>query len=163
MMVKTLKRVQSFTYPEAREASERRVKCAAVAAEQLLNCFVLLWRKLCWCFTHLFPLYADPPLQYLFLRHDHCIYIYKKRRIFNLEKVTLNVFNSWSNRNNYTMSMCIQIRGTIGAVTRDTFYKYIGGKKAVYSHPDVVTYSLFASRWPDIYEGGRLDTTAGCF
>ena len=47
MMVKTLKRVQSFTYPEAREASERRVKCAAVAAEQLLNCFVLLWRKLC--------------------------------------------------------------------------------------------------------------------
>lgn len=66
--------LQSFTHPEATEAVKCRVERAAVAAEQLLNGVLLLGGELHQRFKLLLPLDADPPLQYLHLRHDHYKY-----------------------------------------------------------------------------------------
>lgn len=63
--------MELLTHPEATEARKCRVEGAAVATEQFLNRVFLLGWKLRRCIDYLLLLDLDPPLQNLFVRHDH--------------------------------------------------------------------------------------------
>lgn len=54
--------LQSFAHPKATEAVKCWVKCAVVATDKFLNCFLLLRWKLYWCVVHLLLLDSSPPL-----------------------------------------------------------------------------------------------------